>query len=130
MTWLTILEYSYRNKISLSTLRRKIKAQGIEHKMDSGRYLVKVENDFEEEHRDSVSSSHSSDVVMLVQELKKAYGMVLSEKEEMIMQLKEEIATQKKIIEFLEIEINKQNNHNPNHLNQPEDNQEETFLET
>lgn len=113
MSWLSILEYSYRHKVSLSTLRRRIKSQGIEHKMDSGRYLIKEDSGSENPDLSSEThmnqESHSDDVMILVQELKKAYGMVLAEKEDMITQLKEEIQTQKKIISFLENEINKEN---------------------
>ena len=38
--WLTLIEYSIKRDVSLSTLRRRIKANQIKYKMDRGRYLI------------------------------------------------------------------------------------------
>src|SRR4051794_8168490 len=38
--WLPLMEYSIRKGISLSTLRRYIKAKKIEFRIESGRYLL------------------------------------------------------------------------------------------
>jgi hypothetical protein len=39
--WLPLTEYAHRSGMSISTLRRKIKANAIDYKMDEGRYLIK-----------------------------------------------------------------------------------------
>lgn len=41
--WLPLTEYALRNGLSISTLRRKIKSNSIEYKMEDGRYLIKSE---------------------------------------------------------------------------------------
>jgi len=38
--WLPLMEYSIKNNISLSTLRRHIKADKIIYKMEEGRYYI------------------------------------------------------------------------------------------
>lgn len=40
MFWLPILEYSIKHKVSISTLRRRIKAKNIEFLFEDGKYLV------------------------------------------------------------------------------------------
>ncbi len=42
--WLPLTEYALRNGMSISTLRRKIKANSIEFKMEEGRYLIKSDD--------------------------------------------------------------------------------------
>ena len=44
--WLPLTEYALRSGMSISTLRRKIKSNSIEFKMEEGRYLI---------HRDDLS---------------------------------------------------------------------------
>jgi hypothetical protein len=39
--WLPLTEYALRSGMSISTLRRKIKSNSIEFKMEEGRYLIK-----------------------------------------------------------------------------------------
>jgi hypothetical protein len=99
-----MLEYSLRNKVSLSTLRRRIKSKVIEYKMEAGRYLIM---DSESNNYASGADIYSGVPQMLIQELKKAYGAVLSEKEEMISQLKQEIEDLRKINQLLEKEIDR-----------------------
>ena len=38
--WLSLMEYARRNKLSLSTLRRYIKAKKVTYKLENGRYLL------------------------------------------------------------------------------------------
>ncbi|MCO5142417.1 MAG: hypothetical protein M9962_04935 [Oligoflexia bacterium] len=45
MEWLPLTEYALRSGISISTLRRKIKSNTIDYKMEEGRYLVRFESD-------------------------------------------------------------------------------------
>ncbi len=42
--WVPLLEYALKNEVSLSTLRRHIKAGKIDHKIENGRYLLWDEN--------------------------------------------------------------------------------------
>ena len=39
-TWVPLLDYASRYNVSLSTLRRQIKINKIQHRMERGRYLV------------------------------------------------------------------------------------------
>ncbi|NDD92083.1 hypothetical protein EBZ37_08365 [bacterium] len=38
--WLSLMEYATRNDVSLSTLRRHIKANKVRYRSDKGRYLI------------------------------------------------------------------------------------------
>jgi hypothetical protein len=38
--WLPIIEYSVKTGVSLSTIRRKIKSNNIQYRLDKGRYLI------------------------------------------------------------------------------------------
>ena len=38
--WLPLIEYSVKSGISLSTIRRKIKSNAIQYKLENGRYLI------------------------------------------------------------------------------------------
>ena len=108
--WLSVIDYAVNKKISLSTLRRRIKAQALESRMENGKYLIKVE--FEKDSADAaekLSLAESAETVQnLITELKKAYGLVLTEKEELIQQLKSEIEILKHINQFLEQQILKE----------------------
>ncbi|MEY4617436.1 MAG: hypothetical protein RJB66_2396 [Pseudomonadota bacterium] len=105
--WLPVLDYAVNNRVSVSTLRRRIKSQTVEYKLEQGRYLIRTE--FHPEGSDVLSGSASADSIMVVQglvsELKKAYGLVLAEKEELIQQLRSEIETLRNINKFLELQI-------------------------
>ncbi len=42
--WLPLTEYALRSGTSISTLRRKIKSNTIEYKMEDGRYLIRSDD--------------------------------------------------------------------------------------
>lgn len=42
--WLPLTEYALRSGMSISTLRRKIKSNSIEFKMEEGRYLIRSDD--------------------------------------------------------------------------------------
>ncbi|MGZ3650757.1 MAG: hypothetical protein ACXVB9_22505 [Bdellovibrionota bacterium] len=42
--WLPLTEYALRSGMSISTLRRKIKSNTIEYKMEEGRYLIRSDD--------------------------------------------------------------------------------------
>lgn len=129
--WLPLMEYSSKYRVSLSTLRRRIKSGEIEHKFHDGKYLLKdgpltltasgsetiappsslgAQNQVPVEPRvQSVPADPESDPYWrttqgLLNEIKKAYSLILQEKEEQILQLKEEVADLKTLVRVLEDE--------------------------
>lgn len=70
--WLPLAEYSMKHKISVSTLRRRIKAEDIQFRFDDGKYLIldsmdnlpiEDKNNHSGEHRPSLKSEISHGVV-------------------------------------------------------------------
>jgi len=123
--WLPLMEYSSKFRVSLSTLRRRIKAGEIEYKFADGKYLLR-DGPLQVVHLESETiappSSASSQTLKLqpapapehdqfwlatqglLNEIKKAYSLILQEKEEQILQLKEEVADLKTLVRVLEDE--------------------------
>jgi hypothetical protein len=129
-SWLPLLNYSTKYNISLSTLRRRIKARSIEFKLDQGKYLIldsdtqspvvlpkretKVHEHIaspsknsspvqtEMNHSNFVEASVLTSANRLVEEIKSAYAKILQEKEEQISQLKEEIVDLRMLVRILE----------------------------
>lgn len=130
--WLSLTEYSNKHKVSISTLRRKIKSNEINFRLDDGRYVILDSDETPsqekqtpqsfvstgEQHRPSLkseafsehgTSKESGESVItaanrLLADLKKAYTQVLQDKEEHIAELKEEISDLKTLIKVLESE--------------------------
>lgn len=117
------MEYSAKFRVSLSTLRRRIKAGEIEYKFSDGKYLlrdgpltaassenepiapptsVSAQTQAAEEPADH--DQYWRTTQSLLNEIKKAYSLVLQEKEEQILQLKEEVADLKTLVRVLEDE--------------------------
>ncbi len=127
-SWLPLADYSIKYKISVSTLRRRIKAEDIQFRFDDGKYLLLDEavptNDSDmQEHRPSLKSdaepavsksspdmkTEAGESVItaanrLLADLKKAYTQVLQEKEQQIMHLNQEISGLNTLIKVLESE--------------------------
>ncbi len=125
-SWLPLADYSMKYKVSVSTLRRRIKAEDIRFKFDDGKYLILDEltptNDsYVQEHRPSLKSDAEPGVVRsspemktesgesvitaanrLLADLKKAYTQVLQEKEQQIMHLNQEVSGLNTLIKVLE----------------------------
>lgn len=59
-SWLPLAEYSMKHQVSISTLRRRIKAENVKFRFDDGKYLILDECPKNvtaaEEHRPSLSS--------------------------------------------------------------------------
>jgi hypothetical protein len=134
--WLSLTEYSNKHKVSISTLRRKIKSTEIEFRLDEGRYMI-LDTDEQpvpavaspssgstsEHHRPSLksdafheSNKESGESVItaanrLLADLKKAYTQVLHDKEEQISELREEISDLKTLIKVLESENDRLRGH-------------------
>ena len=89
--WLTLQEYSVKYKVSISTLRRRIKAQDLEYKFKNGRYLIK-----EEESGQQLKEGRS------FQELQSLYQKILIEKEDRINKLEGELEDAKNLLRLLE----------------------------
>jgi TolA-binding protein len=130
-SWLPLLNYSTKYNISLSTLRRRIKARSIEFKLDQGKYLIldsaasttsqpsaptPIRENIQvataatmpkreiKNIQDSnfVEASVLTSANRLVEEIKSAYAKILQEKEEQISQLKEEIVDLRMLVRILE----------------------------
>lgn len=126
--WLTLTDYSAKYRVSLSTLRRRIKAGEIESKFTEGKYLLKdgplhVASTSSETIAPPTSVSSQVQVSKaapaatasevdqdqfwrttqsLLNEIKKAYSLILQEKEEQLLQLKDEVADLKTLVRVLE----------------------------
>lgn len=134
--WLPLADYSMKHRISVSTLRRKIKAEEIKFRFEDGKYFI-FDDSIVSTHPRDHRPSQMSDSVMgasvqnstssvqefteriasvgkgepiltaankLLTELKKAYTLILQEKEEQILHLKEEVTDLKTLVRVLESE--------------------------
>jgi hypothetical protein len=144
-SWIPLTDYSSKYRVSVSTLRRRIKAEDIRYRFQDGKYFLldTPMGAHPREHRPSQTSDASSmgtqqeasskkdsaDAFLtkgqnvfnnsdsrmsdepiltaankLLNELKKAYTLVLQEKEEQILHLKEEVSDLKTLVRVLENE--------------------------
>lgn len=119
--WISLIDYSTKYNISISTLRRRIKHNNIEYEVRDGKYFI-LEQEPEKtargrkpiempkgslEGKDFIESKESLMTQMLVEELKKAYAKILTDKEEQIEQLKEEISDLRTLVRVLESELDR-----------------------
>jgi hypothetical protein len=126
--WLPITEYSIKHKVSVSTLRRKIKTNEIKYSFEDGKYLLLDEpvtthlqhrpspnvdvGGINQEQAQPFSASppvHLDGPILtaankLLVELKRAYTQILQEKEEQILHLREEVTDLKTLVRVLESE--------------------------
>jgi len=129
--YLPLTEYSSKYHVSISTLRRRIKAEDIRFQFEDGKYLIldeplsthqRVHRPSQQKSEETLMGAHSSSngIVresapvfgfhegltsnQLISELKKAYAQILQEKEEQILILKEEVADLKTLARVLESE--------------------------
>ena len=138
--WLLLTDYASKYRISVSTLRRRIKTGTQPYRFEGGRYylpdqlganayddVVHEKTVIEKPAIEKTRSEHSSTTPQtaasilaasmapkdeplitttskLLNELKQAYTLILHEKEEQIVYLKEEIADLKTLVRVLESE--------------------------
>ncbi len=142
--WLPLTDYSTKYKVSVSTLRRRIKAEDIRYRFEDGKYFISDEpvGTHQRAHRPSQESENAlmstqsmkfqaaqpayhqtvqsaqpmqanqankdepilTAANKLLNELKKAYSLILQEKEEQILQLKSEVDNLKTLVRVLESE--------------------------
>lgn len=88
-SWLTLQEYSNKQGISISTLRRKIKSQELEYTFKNGRYLLKAPLKKEE---------------LSKEDLQNHYQKLLNKKENELRKLKEGLEDLLQLVSFLEEE--------------------------
>jgi hypothetical protein len=142
--WLLLTDYASKYRISVSTLRRRIKGNHVPFKFEDGRYLLvdeapqnpepesHMQNAFAAQpaplrqvgklnhlHQASEFSSNASisesetaasaggepiisTATRLLNELKRAYMNILQEKEEQLIQVKEEVSDLKTLVRVLE----------------------------
>lgn len=131
--WLPITEYAGKYRVSISTLRRRIKSGEVEYSFQEGKYLIKdspipktaanvsvpsqatasatvappqqanggsVDRATEEEGEQPILATANR----LLNELKKAYSLILQEKEQQIFTLKEEVTDLRTLVRVLESE--------------------------
>ena len=93
--WLTLQEYSSKYKISISTLRRRIKGEEIKYNLESGRYFLQ---DSEE------NLGIKEKDVGSFKEFQGFYKKLLNQKEEDVIKLKNELEDVKQLVILLEKE--------------------------
>lgn len=125
--WLLLTDFASKYRVSVSTLRRRIKTGSQPYRFEGGRYYLPDQLDFSETSPDGppkdkqdvrenvapiaadVSKNRNDEPLItttskLLNELKQAYTLILHEKEEQIVYLKEEIADLKTLVRVLESE--------------------------
>ncbi len=126
--WLLLTDFASKYRISVSTLRRRIKAGAQPYRFEGGRYYLPdqmssqfanaPEDDVVERSQPAPQTAASilaasiapkdepliTTTSKLLNELKQAYTLILHEKEEQIVYLKEEIADLKTLVRVLESE--------------------------
>lgn len=137
--WLALSDYSTKYRVSVSTLRRRIKAEDINFQLREGKYfLIDEPMSAHQKHRPSQDSEvemmgahldsqktekyfslNKDEPILtaankLLTELKKAYTQILFEKEDQILRLKEEVSDLKTLVKVLESENNKKNSYRNN----------------
>ena len=138
--WISLSDYSGKYKVSVSTLRRRIKDKSAEYRFDEGKYWLRdtpLKNHCVKENSKAsiappqgeaelaakaIPSADSTPLIQdlplnqgadsssqvwmtaqaLLQEIKKAYMVILQEKEEQIIQLKEEVTDLKTLVRVLD----------------------------
>ena len=133
--WLRLTDYASKYRISISTLRRRIKTGQIAFRFEEGRYFIVDEPGGPGDTASAMAQPASSATVKLplrsapgerqsvsvdeivsdpaeepilssasrlLSELKRAYTSILQEKEEQIIQLKEEVSDLKTLVRVLE----------------------------
>jgi len=111
--WLILTDYASKHKVSVSTLRRRIKANSIKHKFEDGKYLLMDDSPSESPATSDATEGKLKELAeggepilstatRLLNELKRAYSSILQEKEEQMIQLKEEVSDLKTLVRVLE----------------------------
>lgn len=112
MNWLSIMEYSINHSVSPSTIRRRIKSGTINFRLENGKYLLQDEP--KDDQKPALTEQKSLEEVVsfaekALREINNVNAQIISEKEKMITaqeqiikDLKEEIAELKMLVAVLE----------------------------
>lgn len=115
-SWLPINDYANRYRLSVSTVRRRIKSQKVKFKLDEGKYFilddlatqeipvvvpVKTTN---EPLAATAGDATALPMKLLLEELKRAYLDSLQSKEDQILHLKQQVSDLKTLVMCLEKE--------------------------
>lgn len=93
--WLSINEYSSYRGISISTIRRYIKAKRVQYKLENRRYYIYVSKEqYERRNNQKVLKEHSVDLVDLTEKVEQL--------ESRLQQLQEENSELKMLVELYE----------------------------
>ncbi len=117
-SWLPLNDYANRYKLSVSTVRRRIKSQKVEFKLDDGKYFILDDMDGQpntvttqapEPSRTFTPTTAAGEVAtlpmkLLLEELKRAYLDSLQSKEDQILHLKQQVSDLKTLVMCLEKE--------------------------
>jgi hypothetical protein len=129
-SWLPLAEYSIKHQISISTLRRRIKSDELNYRLDDGKYFILDDSPQRHGRLEDIRPSLKSESFKqagpekttltpasveagesvitaanrLLADLKKAYSQILQEKEEQILHLREEVVDLKTLVKILETE--------------------------
>ena len=129
LAWIALADYSLKYKVSISTLRRRIKNQDVEVRSEDGKYFL-PDLPLNAPRRAAVPIAppqprtgpaapsfptvttvtlppplqDRAEVQLLIAELKRAYAIIVQEKEVQILQLKEELTDLKTLVQVLEHE--------------------------
>lgn len=121
---LSLSDYSLKYKVSISTLRRRIKNQEVDFVLQEGKYLladlppeqlkreppvssrqvIRSNEPPQTHHPVGHGSADRADIHIVLAELKSAYALIQQEKDQLILQLKEEISDLKTLVQVLEHE--------------------------
>ena len=116
-SWLPITEYAVKNRVSVSTIRRKIKNKELQHKLENGKYFVMDESHSSDTHTGTNRTKNiynSVDEVLefaerSIQEITKLNQEIINEKDvtlniqkKKIQDLEEELSELKMLINVLE----------------------------
>ena len=116
--WLPITEYSVKSGMSISTIRRKIKARALRYKLDNGKYLVfddgtRAETSDNNVHESSQIVASSDDLILLMEELSTKVSQLnkdlieekdrtIKAQEDLIIYLRKQIDELKMLVSVLE----------------------------
>jgi archaellum component FlaC len=116
-SWLPITEYAVKNRVSVSTIRRRIKNHELQHKLEGGKYFVLDEGQVADIHPGTNRTKtiyNSVDEVLefaerSIQEITKLNQEIINEKDttiniqkKKIQDLEEELSELKMLINVLE----------------------------
>lgn len=125
-SWLPLNDYANRHRLSVSTVRRRIKSEKVKFRLDDGRYFIL--DDVNEQspqmttQESTIKTSAATSVTpttaagevatlpmkLLLEELKRAYLDSLQSKEDQILHLKQQVSDLKTLVMCLEKENSRQ----------------------